>query len=110
MWAKETVHGVQRVAGMQRVPSAPAADVFRIASPAHGSTYLIDPTLRREFQSLSLRVVSSTHGAVEWWIDGRPVARTAVEPAGSWPLTAGTHTFIARDEYGRTATSTVTVR
>jgi membrane carboxypeptidase/penicillin-binding protein PbpC len=84
--------------------------VFRIASPADGSTYLIDPTLRREFQTLSLRVLSSPHGAIEWWIDGRPVARTSADPAGSWSLTPGTHTFVARDEDGRTARSTVVVR
>jgi membrane carboxypeptidase/penicillin-binding protein PbpC len=95
------VHGVQRVTG--------DAD-FRIGSPADGSTYLIDPTLRREFQALSLRVVSSSHGAVEWWIDGRPIARTAAEPAGSWSLTPGAHTFLARDQDGRTAQSTITVR
>jgi membrane carboxypeptidase/penicillin-binding protein PbpC len=85
-------------------------DLFRISSPADGSTFLLDPTLRREFQAVSLRVVSSSPGAVEWWIDGRPVVRTTAEPAGNWSLTAGTHTFVARDEYGRSATSTITVR
>ena len=85
-------------------------DEFRIASPPDGSTYLMDPTLRREFQSLSLRVISSSHGAIEWWIDGRPVVRTRAEPAGSWSLTPGTHTFVARDEDGRVARSTIAVR
>jgi penicillin-binding protein 1C len=114
------VQRVQRVQGVPRVPSVPTVqrvpevpkvqEVFRIASPADGSTYLIDPTLRREFQSLPLRVVSSPHGAIEWWIDGRPVARTSAQPAGSWSLTPGTHTFVARDEDGRSARSTILVR
>jgi penicillin-binding protein 1C len=83
---------------------------FRISSPADGSTYLIDPTLRPEFQSLSLRVVSSSPGAIEWWIDGRPVTRTSAQPAASWSLMAGTHTFVARDDDGRTARSVIIVR
>jgi penicillin-binding protein 1C len=117
-WARRG--GLLRVRAVPRVPvvstaqgiqrSASATDVFRIASPADGSTYLIDPTLRREFQTLSLRILSSSHGAIEWWIDGRPVARTSADPAGSWSLTSGTHTFVARDEDGRTARSTVVVR
>ncbi len=102
---------VPMVQGMHRVQTVPEVqETFRIGSPADGSTYLIDPTLRREFQALSLRVVSSTHGAIEWWVDGRPVARTTAQPAGSWSLTPGTHTFVARDEDGRTARSTILVR
>jgi penicillin-binding protein 1C len=118
-WANSGMSGTQRVRkvlaiqGVQAVPMVPRVaddEVFRIASPADGSTYLIDPTLRREFQTLTLRVVASSRGAVEWWIDGRPVARTSADPAASWSLTPGTHTFVARDEYGRTSHSTVTVR
>ena len=116
-WARQRgILGVPRVAHVPRVPEVPrrrvpaASEVFRIASPADGSTYLIDPTLRREFQSLSLRIISSPRGAIEWWIDGRPIARTSVQPAASWSLTPGTHTFVARDEDGRTARSTIVVR
>ena len=114
-WARQRglmdVPRVPGVPGVRRVRQVPAeADVFRIASPADGSTYLIDPTLRREFQALSLRIMSSSHGAVEWWIDGRPIARTRAEPAGSWSLMPGTHTFVVRDDDGRTARSTIVVR
>jgi membrane carboxypeptidase/penicillin-binding protein PbpC len=90
--------------------TTPLGDLFRIASPADGSTYLIDPTLRREFQALSLRIISTSHGPVEWWIDGRPLVRTSVQPAASWSLTPGIHTFVARDGDGRTAQSTIVVR
>jgi penicillin-binding protein 1C len=123
-WARQ--RGVLKVPGVPPVPGTgfktaaagvksgtpleTASNLFRIASPADGSTYLIDPTLRREFQALSLRIVSSSHGAIEWWIDGRPIARTTAEPAGSWSLTPGAHTFVARDEDGRSAHSTIVVR
>src|SRR5205814_2273493 len=102
-WAKSrslVVPRMPRVPSATRVQSQPGDDLFRIASPADGSTYLIDPTLRREFQTLSLRVIASSGGAVEWWIDGRPLARTNADPAGGWSLAPGTHTFSARDEYG----------
>lgn len=99
---------VPRVATVQSVTADRGG--FRISSPADGSTYLIDPTLRREFQALSLRAVSSSPGAIEWWIDGRPVTRTSAQPAASWSLMPGTHTFVARDEDGRTARSVIIVR
>ena len=98
------------ISPVKKRETTPLGDLFRIASPADGSTYLIDPTLRREFQALSLRIVSASQGPVEWWIDGRPLVRTSVQPAASWSLTAGIHTFIARDGDGRTAQSTIVVR
>ena len=109
------VQGVQKELRVQEVQGAQGAqgsdhEVFRIASPADGSTYLIDPTLRREFQAISMRTVASSRGAVEWWIDGRPLARTSADPAATWSLVPGTHTFVARDEYGRSSRSTITVR
>ena len=109
-WAHDRVPRVPIVSGVPGVPMVPLHDIFRISSPADGTTYLIDPTLRREFQALSLRVVASSRGAVEWWIDGRPLARTSADPAGSWSLAPGTHTFVVRDEYGRTSRSTIVVR
>ena len=111
-WASASVAKVPKVQTVLKVQEVQGRDgeVFRIASPADGTTYLIDPTLRREFQAVSLRVVASSRGAVEWWIDGRPFARTSANPAASWSLAPGTHTFVARDEYGRSSRSTITVR
>ena len=112
-WANSGMPRVSKVPRVQQVttvPVVPDVEVFRISTPPDGSTYLIDPTLKREFQALSLRVVASSRGAVEWWIDDRPIARTSADPAASWPLVPGTHTFVARDEYGRSSRSTITVR
>jgi penicillin-binding protein 1C len=85
------------------------AGTFRIASPADGSTFLIDPTLRREFQSVPLRILSSSTREVIWQVDGRTL-ESHQDGRQSWPLTPGRHTFVARDASGRTATSTVDVR
>jgi penicillin-binding protein 1C len=83
---------------------------FRIASPADGSTFLIDPTLRREFQAIALRVVSSSTAAVRWEIDGRSPVSVNLAGTRTWSLVPGRHTFVARDASGRTATSTIDVR
>jgi penicillin-binding protein 1C len=81
-----------------------------IESPADGSTYLIDPTLRREFQALSLRAVSAADGPIEWFIDGVSAGTSASRSSLDWPLTPGKHRITARDRNGRTVHSTIDVR
>jgi penicillin-binding protein 1C len=63
---------------------------FRITSPPDGATYLIDPTLRMQYQTLRLRATAE----VRWQIDGQPVPE-------EWPLTPGRHTVTAVDKTGR---------
>jgi penicillin-binding protein 1C len=72
---------------------------FRITSPPNEATYLVDPTLHREFQSLHLR---ATHDA-KWLVDGKPASR-------EWPLRAGQHTIVATNERGERDKVFITVR
>ena len=65
---------------------------LQIANPPDGATYLIDPTLRREFQTLRLRAVSTSR--VAWYVNDRRVG-------AEWPLTPGTHIVTAVDGEGR---------
>jgi penicillin-binding protein 1C len=81
-----------------------------IISPAADSTYLIDPTLRREFQTLPLRVVASASGLIEWSVSGRTIGSAHADTALDWPLAKGHHRIVARDRQGHTAETTVTVR
>jgi penicillin-binding protein 1C len=81
-----------------------------IVSPPPDSTYLIDPTLRRDFQTLPLRAISEADGPIEWSVSGRPVASTDHGDAFEWPLAPGRHHIVARDRQGRTAETVVTVR
>lgn len=81
-----------------------------IVNPPDGATYLIDPTLRREFQTLPLRVVAASPGVIEWSIDGKPVGRIESDRALEWPLVPGRHRITARDARGRTAETSVVVR
>ena len=73
-------------------PATKHANALRIANPANGATFLIDPTLRREFQTLHLR--ASATSRVQWQINGKRVP-------SEWPLEKGRHTVVAMDAAGR---------
>jgi penicillin-binding protein 1C len=90
--------------------SEPRVRPLEIANPPSGATYLIDPTLRREFQTLPLRATIERPGILEWLVDGRSLGRTASDAPLMWPLSRGSHTVMVRDEQGRSATASITVR
>ena len=98
--------------GLSSVAPAPtpASGALAIVSPPSGATYLIDPTLRREFQTLPLRVVAATPGTIEWQVAGRVVGTSSSEAPLMWPLTPGVHRITARDERGRVAEGSVVVK
>ena len=81
----------------QRVSRQP--DRFRITNPPDGATYLIDPTLRMEYQTLRLRAT----GNVKWEINGRRVGE-------EWPLVPGRHVVAAVDASGRRDTVRIFVK
>jgi membrane carboxypeptidase/penicillin-binding protein PbpC len=89
---------------------APAAVALTIVSPPDGATYLIDPTLRREFQTLSLRAQSGSGRPLEWRVSGQIVGTAASDGQLDWPLTPGTHRIEVRDGGGRSSEATVVVR
>ena len=92
------------------IPPKRGLSPFRITSPASGGTYLIDPTLRREFQTLALRALAETPGPIDWLLDGKPLGTAPAGSALEWPLTPGTHRFTARDARGNTADALIVVR
>ena len=84
---------------------------FAIANPPAGAVYLIDPTLRSEFQTLPLSAVADRDaGEVAWSIDGRSVGQSAPDASLAWPLSSGRHRVEARDEIGRSATTNILVK
>ena len=91
-------------------PPAVARGPLEIVSPPSGATYFIDPTLRREFQSLALRVVASAPGPVEWRVNDRALGTSSSDGELSWPLVPGTHRISARDARGHIAESSVVVK
>ena len=72
---------------------------FRITSPANDTTYLVDPTLRREFQAIHLRATSDA----TWSVDGKPAT-------SEWPLRTGKHSIVATNRRGERDSVAITVR
>lgn len=108
-WARD--RGLLTPAEAARRASRDEAPAFRIASPPRGATYLLDPTLRAEFQMLPLRVVAdAAAGSVHWKIDGRAWGSATPAEALHWPMTPGSHSVVASDQRGRSASATILVR
>lgn len=80
-----------------------------ITSPPTGATYLIDPTLRADFQTVPLRTEGAV-GRVDWSTGDRALGTTLGDTPLVWPLSRGTHTFTARDSNGRTARAVIVVK
>ncbi|MGE5814991.1 MAG: penicillin-binding protein 1C [Acidobacteriota bacterium] len=88
---------------------APGPAALSITNPPPGAIYLIDPTLRREFQTLPLRA-SGASGEVTWTVDGRAAGRADANAAVHWPLAVGSHHVSVKDDRGRHAETTVFVK
>jgi hypothetical protein len=83
---------------------------LEITSPPSGATYLIDPTLRREFQTLPLRAAIDGLAEITWSIDGRVVGRAPSDSRLEWPIVPGIHRIVARDSRGNSSLALITVR
>jgi len=84
----------------------PRAERLRIVNPPPGATYLFDPTLRAEFQTLPLRAVTEASAArLAWEVDGRAVGTSAADRALDWPLARGEHTVAVSDGQSREETT-----
>lgn len=83
-----------------------------IENPPDGATYLLDPTLRREFQALRLTArAEAGAGTLAWSVDGRRVlgaGRAAEGP--DWPLAPGAHLIEVTDAQGRSARARIFVK
>jgi membrane carboxypeptidase/penicillin-binding protein PbpC len=83
---------------MASAPPTRHAVPLKVTSPPNGATYLIDPTLRREFQAVYLRATSAT--SLTWHIDEQRLGSTPADGAIEWPLERGYHTVTAVDAKG----------
>ena len=84
---------------------------FSIANPPAGAIYLIDPTLRGQYQALALRAAADAHaGTIEWAIDGNRLGASRADQPLQWPLASGAHRISARDQIGRVAEVTIVVK
>ncbi len=90
--------------------TARSREALEIVNPAAEATYMIDPTLRAEFQTLPLRASGVNGGDVYWAIDGVEAGRSSSDAPFHWPLAFGPHKITARDSHGRTAEVSILVR
>ena len=67
-------------------------------------------SLRREFQTLALRVVAPVPGRIEWRINGESIGSVPSDDPLTWPLRPGKHRITAQDARGRVAETSITVR
>jgi penicillin-binding protein 1C len=102
------VAATESTAAPARQPSANCT--LAIRNPPPGAIYLVDPTLRREFQTLPLQAACAAQQRIEWHIDGTPVGATTGSDPLHWPLAVGNHQVTARDERGRVAATTILVK
>ena len=108
--------------GVARVAGGPASGVSRasnveplrraleILNPPAGAIYLVDPTLRAQFQTLPLRVAGASRGRVDWEIDGLPIGAVHPDAVLEWPLVRGAHRVSVRDAGGRIAEARILVK
>ncbi|HUF48123.1 MAG TPA: penicillin-binding protein 1C [Vicinamibacterales bacterium] len=131
-WHRDTGHGVETIwpdayrhwardRGLATAASSPARPVprraaadpvsrFRVVAPLAGALYLIDPTLRPDFQAVPLRAAGAAPGRVEWFVNGELVGVASSDEVLRWPIVRGLHAIRARDAAGQTAETTITVR
>jgi penicillin-binding protein 1C len=85
-------------------------DALTITRPLGGAVFLIDPTLRPEFQTLALSARGGAPGGLEWFVDGEPAGRAVPGGAVRWALVRGRHDVSVRDNAGHAASTRIEVR
>lgn len=109
-WALQRGLIREEARGLSHAPHGPQRPL-RVLSPPPGATYLIDPTLRMEFQALSLKAaVEGGPRLLDWSVDGQPVGRAGSDASLHWTLVRGDHTVAVRDEQGHTDSAKITVK
>lgn len=103
------VTGSDAMGARAGIAASATATGLTIVSPLPGAVFLIDPTLRPEFQALPF-AARGGRAPLRWWINGE-----ALEPAGHdgrvrWPLARGRHDVAVRDAAGQAATVRIEVR
>jgi len=112
-WAGQQglVHGQVAASAPSTAETSDTRSRLAITHPPAGATYLIDPTLRSDFQTLKLRaVVEGRPKRIEWSIDGKPVGVASSDGSLQWRLRRGEHSIRARDAQGAVAETRISVR
>jgi len=104
-WARD--RGLESEDATQ-LASRAANSKLTILSPPNGATYMLDPTLRPQFQRLRLDTNESS--SVTWRVDGKVVARSISGRQTYWDPKRGKHTIEAVKQNGEIARASIEVR
>jgi penicillin-binding protein 1C len=80
-----------------------------ITRPLAGALFLLDASLRSEFQALSFSARGGD-GPLEWFVNGVSIAVVDTEQPVRWPLVRGRHRITVKDSGSETAETTIVVR
>ena len=94
---------VNGAVGPRHETSAPTTVPLHVTSPADGTVFLIDPTLRAEFQAVPLRAIGAGSARLSWAVNGREVGTVTGDASLHWTLERGVQHAVVRDGEGRTA-------
>lgn len=106
-------HG--RFGANERSADNPMASVeFGIASPENGAVFKLDPTLRRQFQVVGVKIIAGpSYHDLRLFIDGKFYSSVSSQETTQWPLVSGKHEFELKGEKGpgevRTSRVSITV-
>lgn len=80
-----------------------------IVRPIPGAVFMLDPTLRPEFQALTF-AARGGRAPLRWTVNGRALPADDRGEPKRWPLARGRHDVVVRDATGATATARIEVR
>jgi penicillin-binding protein 1C len=96
--------------GLDRARTSASAPALTIVRPLGGALFLLDPTLRPEFQTVALAARGGAPGPLTWSVDGSPLGVDTRDNRLHWPLARGRHHIVVRDADGRSAQTVIDVR
>ena len=86
------------------------ASRLTIVRPLGGAVFMVDPTLRPDFQALTLRASGGAPGALAWFVDNQQIATSHRDNPVRWSLVPGQHRVVVRDMDGASAETHIEVR
>jgi len=107
--AAASADSTPRAASLSRAATVDST-ALAIATPLGGAVYLLDSSLRPEFQALTLRARGGASGHREWFVDGAPIGSVSGDDTLKWPLARGAHDVEVRDDAGHAAITHFVVR
>ncbi len=109
-WAAERLGAHADAALLADLPAETLAGALSVRSPAHGTSWYVDPRDPAEQQALPLRAgFPSGAGELVWYVDGREVWRGPAEAPGRWVPSPGEHKVEVALEGARSAPATIWV-